>query len=280
MANSEQPIANSQQPIANGQQPTANNQQPTANGQQPPLASWFDPISEARATVCAERVCKAYGRVPVLFPLSFRLTAGQGLALLGANGSGKTTLLRIVAGVTRPSEGRVDFGIPGDDNEPGPARRIGLVGHDTYLYEDLTGYENLRFFLSVGGARVSDVDIGEALEAVGLRHAAQWRVRSMSAGMKRRLGMARLLLLQPDLLILDEPHASLDAGGQALIDDIVRAAKSRGRGIVIASHDQERALALCEQVIVLDSGRVAFQGSTAEWAARAPVWLVGGEQVR
>jgi ABC-type multidrug transport system ATPase subunit len=171
------------------------------------------------------------------------------------------------------------LGTHGYDDARGPAHRVGLVGHDTYLYEDLTGYENLRFFLSLTGTRVSEVDVGEALEAVSLRLAAQARVRSMSAGMKRRLALARLLLQQPDVLILDEPHASLDAEGQALIDDIVRAAKSRGRAVVIASHDQERALSLCEQVIVLDSGRVAYQGSSREWTAQPPMWLVGREQV-
>src|SRR5581483_12188138 len=124
--------------------------------------------------------------------------AGDGLVLLGPNGSGKTTLLRLLAGLERPTQGRVETNA-----------RLFLLGHDSYLYDDLTGMENLRFSLRLAGVTADDVSMGAALASVDMLNAARDRCHGYSAGMKRRLGLARLLLLQPDILLLDEPHAAL-----------------------------------------------------------------------
>lgn len=222
----------------------------------------------------ARGIGKAFRRVPVLFPLSFSLEPGDGLALLGPNGSGKTTLLRILAGLVRPTVGALRLcgrDLPFDASA---GHLIGFAGHESHLYDDLTAIENLRFFASFGTERFSDFDLGEALAAVGLGRAACQRVGGYSAGMKRRLGFARILLLQPMLLLLDEPHASLDPAGQELVDEIVQTARAAQRTVIIASHDQERAARLCNRTIVLDGGRVLFQGDSSDWTARAPVRLV------
>jgi len=214
-------------------------------------------------------VCKAYRGVPVLFPLSFEIGPGEALALLGPNGSGKTTLLRLIAGLERPSDGRVEL----SEASPG----IGFAGHDSYLYEDLSGVENLRFAVQMGGLRRNDVEIGAALDAVGMRATARERVGGYSAGMKRRIGLARMLLFQPSILLLDEPHASLDGDGQALVDSLVRAARETGRQVVIASHDHERVVGLCSHVLCLSSGRVAFAGSSEAWKRTSPLFLIRAE---
>ncbi|HEV3311801.1 MAG TPA: heme ABC exporter ATP-binding protein CcmA [Chloroflexota bacterium] len=225
----------------------------------------------AQAAVRAHGICKAYRRVPVLFPLSFSLESGRALALLGPNGSGKTTLLRLLAGLTDPSAGMITFGGSQASNRPSG---IGFLGHDSHLYDDLTGYENLRFFLSLAGHDLDDVQIAETLENVSMRRAAGERVGQYSSGMKRRLGLARLLLMGPGLLLLDEPHASLDADGQSLVDQVVRSSLASGACAVIASHDQERTLALCDDVIVLDAGRTISQCPTSEWAGRVHIRLL------
>ena len=237
------------------------------------LSPWFE-RAEVNRQLAVDGLCKAYGRVPALFPLSFTLEPGEGLALLGPNGSGKTTLLRLIAGVSRPSDGMIRFVDSLSRGTVGRPIRVGLVGHDSYLYPDLTGFENLRFFLSLGHVGVSDLQVAGALDAVGMLAAANDRVASYSAGMQRRTGLARLLLAQPDLLLMDEPHASLDADGQALVDGLIEAAKASGRSVVIASHDQDRTLELCEEMIVLDGGRVSFQGLVSDWRAHRHIRLL------
>ncbi len=240
------------------------------------LSGWFDASLESgRIIVEATDVCKAYGRIPVLFPISLAVGSGEGTALLGPNGSGKSTLLRILSGATSPVSGEVTVcGYPLDEARRSALKHIGFAGHDTYLYDEMTGAENLRFYCALSGQRLRDVELFDALEVVGMRKAAADRVRSYSAGMKRRLCLARILLLQPDLILLDEPHASLDAQGQALVDTIVEAALASNRGVIIASHDHERVLSLCQGVIVLDGGRVVFQGDAESWRGRTAVWVV------
>ena len=243
----------------------------------PSFEQWFQPLrAEDEALVIADGVCRAFGRVPVLFPLSFTLTSGEALALLGPNGSGKTTLLRVLAGVVRSSAGELEVcGRVMPEDRRLVTRDIALVGHDSYLYDDLTGIENLKFSTSMRGASVPDMRLLEALHAVGMSRAATSRVRTYSAGMKRRVGLAGLLLLAPRLLLLDEPHASLDSEGQSLIDAIVYEAQGSGRGVVLASHDHARALALCSTVLVLDGGKVTYHGDSQEWRRRSPLWFAG-----
>ena len=243
----------------------------------PDFEQWFGPLgSQDDVLIAAEGICRAFGRVPILFPMSFDLAAGQALALIGPNGSGKTTLLRMLAGVVRPSRGDLEVcGSIMPEDRRLVAKDIAFVGHDSYLYDDLTGLENLKFWMSMRGGALPEIRLLEALDAVGVRYAAGNRVRTYSAGMKRRIGLARLLLMAPQLLLLDEPHASLDEEGQTLVDAIVREAQISGRGVVVASHDLTRTLALCTTVLALDGGRVTFYGDPNEWRRRSPLWFAG-----
>jgi heme exporter protein A len=211
----------------------------------------------------AKDVCRAFNGVPILFPTSIRLEGGQGLAVFGPNGSGKTTLLRLLAGLIRPSAGEVLINdVPPDGQIMRSTGLVGFVGHDSYLYDDLSGRENLRFFAAFATPRPSAMQIGEALERVGLAGAAQLRVRAYSAGMKRRLGLAKILLRNPKLLLLDEPHASLDADAAGLVDAVILDTIAAGGAVVIASHDLARVLTLCSRAMALNGGRVSFHGPT------------------
>jgi heme ABC exporter ATP-binding subunit CcmA len=244
------------------------------------IGHWSPPEPWDGNVIEAEEVCKAYARIPVLYPLTFSLSQGSGLALLGPNGSGKSTLLRVLAGATPATGGALRIcGYVLPDERRLALRQCIFVGHDSYLYDDLTGPENLRYFATMAGVATSDMVLAEVLDMVGLNPANRDRVRTYSAGMKRRLTLARILLTKPRLLLLDEPHASLDADGQALVDRLVRAALASGRGVIIASHDHQHALDLCDQVLVLDGGRVVFQGAAAAWREQAPIRLVGGARV-
>lgn len=208
-----------------------------------------------------QRIAKLYGQTVALRAVSLRLDVGQTLVLLGPNGSGKTTLLKMVAGAVTPTAGRgsaFGFDLVAQRRELRP--QIGLLASETYLYDDLTALENLRFVAVMSGARPASHEIVRLLERVGLVRQAGERVRGFSSGMKRRLALARLLLLQPRLLLLDEPYNSLDAEGADLVDSVVRDAVREGRSALLATHDAERGLALADVVGALDRGALTYLG--------------------
>lgn len=204
---------------------------------------------------------KLYGRTIALRAITLRLEPGQILALLGANGSGKTTLLKIVAGAVAPTVGTVAIFADERSQDPRRARsHSGLLASETYLYDDLTAAENVRFTLTMAGQNASDARVLSALEAVRLATHAGDRVRSFSSGMKRRLAVARVQVLQPRLLLLDEPYNSLDADGTDMIDDWIRSVATMGGAVVVATHDAKRITALADLVAYLDRGTLRYTG--------------------
>ncbi|MGH2448039.1 MAG: ABC transporter ATP-binding protein, partial [Chloroflexota bacterium] len=167
------------------------------------------------------RISKLYGRTVALRSVSLALEAGQTLALLGPNGSGKSTLLRIIAGATSPTIG--EGSILGHDlrKERLTLRgQVAMLAADSYLYDDLTAKENLRFIATMAGRKPSSREIMVLLDRVGLAETAHARARTFSSGMKRRLGLARLMLLQPRIVLLDEPYNNLDSPGVELVDQL------------------------------------------------------------
>jgi len=222
-----------------------------------------------RPTLELTGIAKLYGNTVALRALDLRLEPRQTLALLGPNGSGKTTLLRIIAGATAPTLGHGT--VLGSDllAERHLLRaRVGFLASDSYLYDDLTVAENLRFIATMAGRRVAATDVAETLQRVGLTAATRQRVRSLSSGMQRRLALGRLVLLRPQLLLLDEPYNSLDASAAELVDEIVREAADRGGSVVLATHDAERALALADLTAVLERGAVTFLGPSTGYHLR------------
>lgn len=214
-------------------------------------------------------VAKLYGRTAALRAVTLRLAAGQTLVLLGPNGSGKTTLLKIVAGAIAPTLGTGT--ILGHDlraERLALRSEIGLLASESYLYDDLTAAENLRFILTMSGRKPAAGEIAAVLGEVGLGDHAENRVRSFSSGMRRRLSLARLLVLKPRLLLLDEPYNSLDAGAAHLVDDLVRRAAAAGKTTVLSTHDAERGLALADQVATLEAGAMVYCGPVAGYRMR------------
>ena len=200
---------------------------------------------------------RSFGRAVVLDDVSLEVDAGTCVALLGPNGAGKTTLLRILATLLRPSAGRLT--VCGIDAlaQPDAARAsLGVVAHGSYLYEDLSARENLRFWTVMGGHDAADARLEAALAQVELDAVADDRVRTFSVGMKRRLSLARVLLGQARVLLLDEPFTGLDQRGRKWLAEFLLAFKAGGGPVVVATHSLATALGVADRLMILAGGRV------------------------
>jgi heme ABC exporter ATP-binding subunit CcmA len=212
----------------------------------------------------AEHLRKTYGATAVLDDVSVRLDAGQGLTLLGPNGTGKTTFLRIVATLLRPTSGSLRLAGADALKAPEAARGIlDMVGHGTWVYEDLSAIENLRFWSVMGGHDASEARLRAAIEEVELDGAADQRARTFSSGMKRRLALARVLLGRARLLLLDEPFTGLDRAGRKWLGEFLQSFKARGGAIVVATHSFDAGVGVADRVAILTGGRIVLDRSAA-----------------
>jgi heme exporter protein A len=195
---------------------------------------------------------RRFGERVALAGVSVRLEEGQTLAVLGGNGAGKTTLLRVLAGLLRPHGGRarvLGADLPGERwRLPG---RVGYLGHEPLLYRELSGRENLGYHARLHG--VAPARVEEVLAAVGMERRADDPLRELSRGMVQRLAVARAVLHDPPLLLLDEPRASLDPAAAELLDPLI--GRGSGRSRVLVSHDVRGALAEADEVLRLKRGR-------------------------
>ncbi|MBI2526851.1 MAG: heme ABC exporter ATP-binding protein CcmA [Candidatus Rokubacteria bacterium] len=215
--------------------------------------------------ITAAGLGKSYGKTPVLDGVSLDVPAGTCLVLLGPNGAGKTTLLRIFATLVRPTAGALT--VAGVDALRDPERvraAIGMVAHGSYVYEDLTALENLRFWATMGGQEVAEGALRAALAQVELEAVADERARTFSSGMKRRIGLARVALGRPRLLLLDEPFTGLDRQGRKWLSEFLLAFKSGGGAVVLATHSFEGALGVADRIAILAGGRLALDRPAAE----------------
>lgn len=207
----------------------------------------------------ADALRVVFGRTVALDSVTFEIGPGV-TGLFGPNGSGKSTFLRAAAGFVRPVGGTVTIeGVAATMRSESFRRRIGYAGHQSGLYPDLSVAENLTLFARLYGAPLVRVD--DMLEAVGLSERASTPVRALSAGLARRASVARALLHEPDVLLLDEPYANLDDDASALISEAVKAWVGPGRCAVIATHGAKRVKAFADAGVILRDGRVVVAGS-------------------
>jgi heme exporter protein A len=223
----------------------------------PRLAGTLGTIPPAVATVDLARL---FGRSPALAGVSLTIEIGRAVALVGPNGAGKTTLLRLCATAIRPSYGTLAIdGIDAGQHPELVRQRVVHLSHATALYDDLTALENLRFAATMfgWGTREGDPVVRDALESVGMSGVGDVRVRTFSAGMRKRVALARLLLARPSLVLLDEPHAALDEDGMALVDRLLGLWREAGVTVLIGSHQGDRIAALVDGTVRLERGLVA-----------------------
>lgn len=201
-------------------------------------------------------MAKWYGPHPAVRPLDFTLEAGSFLTLFGPNGAGKTTLLKMLAGALHPTEGEIRVaGERIDRAEHGWRSRIGVLSHQTFLYARLTAAENLRFYGRLYGLPDLEGRIERRLGEVGLWERRDDAVHGFSRGMQQRLALARTLLHDPDLVLLDEPYTGLDPHAAAMLRSVLEQLRDGRRTIVLVTHNLTQGLELADRVVVQVAGR-------------------------
>ncbi len=211
---------------------------------------------------------KSFGRTRVLRDMDLRVDWDEVLTVLGPNGSGKTTLIKILATLTRPDSGTVRVaGLDAARSGQRVRRLIGVVMHDSMMYDDLTAYENLRF-----AARMFALDrhgdrIEEASERMGVADRLHQRVGTLSHGLKKRFSIAKALLHDPYILLLDEPESGLDQEALAMLGDVLVNGAGSARTVVMSTHDIERGLALGDRIAIIAGGSIAYEGTPAGGSA-------------
>ncbi|WP_286142508.1 ABC transporter ATP-binding protein [Adlercreutzia caecimuris] len=206
--------------------------------------------------ITVEHLTKSFGGRKAVDNVSFTLPEGAFLSVFGPNGAGKTTLLRMLATLARPTEGVITLAGINLKEEPEQAREaIGLISHNPMLYPDLTAEENLLLYAKLYGVRDPQKRVVELLDAVGLKHRRLDRVRTFSRGMTQRVSIARALVNDPSVVLLDEPYSGLDPHAMRIFDELIESVREN-RTFVMVSHDLDKGLALADHVLVLARGRV------------------------
>lgn len=209
--------------------------------------------------VAVRQLCKAYGFLWAVKDINFDLQSGECVALLGPNGAGKTTLLKLLSALIYPTTGEIQLdGERLRQGSPSLRSSIGFLVPNAHLYENLTAEENLRLFVALYGKEKNSKEVKQSLDEVGLANWADDYVSSLSSGMQCRLSIAKWLLLDPKLLLLDEPYGVLDGSGVDLLEGYLRKLCHRGGIVIMATHHVPRVLNLCSRAIVLHQGKVIF----------------------
>lgn len=204
-----------------------------------------------------DKVAKFYGTKLIIKDVSCAIEPGTVTILAGPNGAGKSTLLKIMAGLARPSAGDVNRTVK-DDN-------IGYVGHQTFIYPDLSAMENLAFWSAVHSLSLDETTLLAALERVDLKRFAFERAGTFSRGMAQRLNLARVFLLNPGLILLDEPGTGLDVRSMTILHNEIEAARQRGAGLVWISHSVASDLQRADSVLAIRDKRVDYYGPATDY---------------
>ncbi len=215
--------------------------------------------SQSAPILTVEQLTKRFGSLTAVWKVDLSIRAGDFWVIFGPNGAGKSTLLRTLAQLTRPSEGTIEYLDP--DQGRG---RIGYVSHQSLLYGELTGFENLVFFGQLYGVADPKGRAEELLEQMRLSSARNRQTRGYSSGMKQRLTLARALLHNPGLLLLDEPYAGLDQHGSRLLTDVLSEVKQEERTVLMITHNLAAGLVLASHVMVMSRGQTVYRACRAE----------------
>lgn len=215
--------------------------------------------------IIANALTKQFGPFRALRGVDLDIRPGEFVTIVGPNGAGKTTLLRILATLSRPTDGHVSIAGHALPKGADSARRqIGLLSHQPLLYGDLTAEENLRFFGRMYDVPKLEARIVEQLDGVDLLDRKNDRARTFSRGMQQRLAIARALLHDPSVVLLDEPFTGLDPHASDRLEELLHALNNGQRTVVMTIHDLERGWAMCNRALVLARGKIVYEARTNE----------------
>ena len=208
----------------------------------------------------ARGITKMFGDRHALRGIDLTVSLGEYLVIFGPNGAGKTTLVKILATLVKPSSGNVWLDGINTSDKPGQIRsKISLVSHQTFLYDDLTVYENLKFYGRMYDVSDLEQRIGEVIDQVQLESRQHDRVGTLSHGLQQRASIARAILHNPSILFLDEPEVGLDPHTSTIFRDIISGNGAADRTVVMTTHNLEHGLELGDSVIILDRGKIVYQ---------------------
>jgi heme exporter protein A len=221
--------------------------------------------SPATFAVRAAGLEKNFGEHRALAGVDLEVAGNECLVIFGPNGAGKTTLLKVLSTLMKPSAGTVLLdGVDARDKPAQVRQRLSLVSHETFLYDNLSLYENLKFYGRMYGVAELEQRIGEVVSWVKLDSRLHERVGTLSRGLQQRASFARAVLHDPSILFLDEPDIGLDPQASSLVDDIIGGNGHNKRTVVMTTHNLERGLELGSTVVILNRGKVVYRAAGSE----------------
>jgi heme exporter protein A len=205
---------------------------------------------------------KSYGDYSALRGVDLKVDWGESLAIFGPNGAGKTTLLKVLSTLARPTSGSASLGgFDLRENPVGVRRQIGVVSHQTLLYDELSAHENLRFYGKMYDVPNLPERIRKLLSLVGMESRMHDPVRTLSRGMQQRVAIARALIHDPPILLMDEPGTGLDQHANEMLAGILGSTDHKHRTVVMTTHGLEQGLAFSDKIVILAEGRVVYEES-------------------
>ena len=225
-------------------------------------------VTESASFPCAIEVqglTKSFGAHHALRGIDLKVNRGEHLAIFGPNGAGKTTLIKIMSTLIKPSAGIVRINGISTQSEPVLIRsRLGIVSHQTFLYDNLTIYDNLKFYGRMYDVVNLDQKIREVVARVELESRLHERIGTLSRGMQQRVSLARAILHSPSIMLLDEPEVGLDPHAVSIMQDILNTTRSERSTLLLTTHNLKRGLELCDRLAILNEGRFVYQGLKQE----------------
>lgn len=207
---------------------------------------------------------KSFGHTYALQGVDLEVAQGEFLTIVGPNGAGKTTLLRILAMLLKPTSGLVRInGLDLASRSAEIRQRIGLVSHQSLVYANLTPEENLRFYGRIYDVPALDERVEMLLSLVGLEARRHDPARTLSRGLQQRLAIARAIIHQPSVMLLDEPYTGLDRQATEMLRQLLKTVSAESRTVIMTTHNLERASELCDRLALLAKGRIVYQAENA-----------------
>jgi len=216
-------------------------------------------LENQNCDIRTEGLIKSYGNFDALRGVDLKINMGEFYTLFGPNGAGKTTLIKLLATLTDPTSGKLSvFGFDAKKEVQKIRSILGVISHDPYLYETLTAFENIKFFGELYGLTEIDNRAHSVIKQVGLESRAHDLVRTFSRGMKQRLTVARAIVHEPKILLLDEPYTGLDQHGAKIFGEMLSELKNQNRTILMTTHNIDEGLDLSDRVGILAKGKIIF----------------------